>query len=373
LVVTFFCPNFAASETKKGKEVMKRFLGLACVLCLVAVPAFSQISPSQEEFKTTFKAFNQLDLGVTLGSTGVGVELASPIGEYLQLRAGFSVMPRIHYPLHFHVQVGDDPEASSSKFNSLASKLENYTGFKADDEVEVTGVPTYYNFNAMIDIYPFKRSKHWRLTAGFYLGPEKVAKAYNVTEAMPSLLAVGIYNRIYEKVFNYEPIYKNIGLPPEYEEKILNYGRMGIHVGDFIDRYVMVNSVDEEGYWIYDDDNNPIMEYKLDANGNKIPQPYMMEPGEDGMVKASIFVNRFKPYVGFGYDGQLSKQYDRMKIGFDCGVMFWGGVPQIITHDGTDLARDVDNIKGKVGTYVDVIKKFKVFPVLNLRLAYTLF
>jgi hypothetical protein len=294
--------------------------------------------------------------------------------------------------MHFHVQVGDDPATSESKFNSLAAKLEEFTGYQAKNEVEVTGVPTYYNFNMLVDFYPFKRSKHWRLTAGFYLGPKKYAKAYNVTEAMTSLLAVNIYNSIYDKVENLEPIYGGMHLPPEMEEKILSYGRMGIHIGDFVDRYAKEHAMEENGeFWLYDDDGNPVFQDKVDALGNKVHQPFMVVPDDDGMVKASMFVNRFKPYVGIGYDGRLDKKNDRLKIGFDCGVMFWGGTPQVITKAkmrdidpycakeekdvlvDVDLTRDVENIRGKVGTYVDVAKHFKVFPVLNLRLAYTLF
>jgi hypothetical protein len=53
--------------------------------------------------------------------------------------------------------------------------------------------------------------------------------------------------------------------------------------------------------------------------------------------------------------------------------MFWGGTPRIYTHDGTDLSRDVENIGGKVGTYVDIVKAFKVFPVMNVRFTRTIF
>ena len=53
--------------------------------------------------------------------------------------------------------------------------------------------------------------------------------------------------------------------------------------------------------------------------------------------------------------------------------MFWGGTPKVVTHDGTDLVNDVDNVRGKVGDYVEIIKKFKVFPVLNLRITRRLF
>ena len=101
--------------------------------------------------------------------------------------------------------------------------------------------------------------------------------------------------------------------------------------------------------------------------------PYIVEPDENSMVKAEVRVNTFKPYVGFGYGGRLVKGDDRYKISFDCGAMFWGGTPSILTHDGTDLAKDVRNVRGKVGDYVKLVKNVKVFPVLNVRITRTLF
>ena len=70
---------------------------------------------------------------------------------------------------------------------------------------------------------------------------------------------------------------------------------------------------------------------------------------------------------------RLIKGNDKLKVSFDCGLMFWGGTPSIVTHDGTDLANDVENIKGKVGDYVDLIKGVKAFPVLNVRFTHTIF
>ena len=98
-----------------------------------------------------------------------------------------------------------------------------------------------------------------------------------------------------------------------------------------------------------------------------------MDPDENCMVKVDMKVNTFKPYLGIGYDGRMLKNEDRLKIGFDAGIMLWGGTPHLITHDGTDLIHDVEHIPGKVGNYVGIIKQFKVFPLLNLRLAYNIF
>ena len=98
-----------------------------------------------------------------------------------------------------------------------------------------------------------------------------------------------------------------------------------------------------------------------------------MEPDKDGTVRARVKANPFKPYLGIGYGGRLLKNSDRYHISADLGILFWGGTPSIIMHDGTNLARDVVDIGGKVGDYVDFISGLHVYPVLNLRITKTIF
>ena len=303
--------------------------------------------------------FQRLDLSVNIGTTGVGLELSSPIGKSFQLRGGFSVMPKFHHNMTFGVQVGETND--SYKFNRLSDMMQQFTGYKVNNSVDMIGEPTWSNAHILLDIFPFKK-KHWHLTAGLFYGPSKVAKAYNSTEDMPSLMGVTLYNQMYEKAIVYEPIIDvNLGTvnyrldDPDILDglytRFLYYGRMGVHIGDYT-------------HDIYD------------AAGNLVHEkgkPYMVEPDADCMIKVNVKTNSLRPYVGFGYEGRLIKGSDSYKVSFDCGAMFWGGKPRIYTHDGTDLSRDVENIGGKVGTYVDVMKAFKVFPVLNLRFTTKLF
>ncbi len=319
--------------------------------------------------------FNHLDASVTLGTTGIGIDLATPITNWAQLRVGYAFMPRFHYPMTFEVQVGDTKEDKydangnrrQTKFDKMAALLEDLTGYKASDEVDMIGRPTYHNLKFMVDVFPFKRDKRWHVSAGFFWGPSKIANAYNVTEAMPSLFAVGMYNRLYDRtmasyeswqkakrgeipIWEVEPIITigGIGLLDGEDmveslyKKMVSNGRMGIHLGD-----------------------------RVDAEGNV--SRYMMEPGSDNMVKAEVRVNSFKPYLGVGYGGRLIKDNDRFHVAVDLGALFWGGTPSIVTHDGTDLAKEVTNIGGKVGDYTKLIKAFKAFPVLDVRLVYTIF
>ena len=179
-------------------------------------------------------------------------------------------------------------------------------------------------------------------------------------------MAVNIYNKLYEKAESGEPVYKGIFLGSDW----LEYGRLGVRVGEYVDRYLTKNVVEYDEYGDYIGTHE---EFILDENGNKIHEPYRMEPDKDCTVSAKVEVNSFKPYLGFGYGGRLLKNDDRYNISFDAGLMFWGGTPDIITHDGTNLSKDVINIGGKVGDYVDLIKGVKAFPVLNLRITRRLF
>ena len=154
---------------------------------------------------------------------------------------------------------------------------------------------------------------------------------------MPSLFAVKMYNSMYDKAANDEPILE-MGDFALWGDQLLEYGRMGIGMGK-----------------------------KADGT------TYRMEPNEKSMVSAKMKVNSFRPYLGFGYGSSMMNNNNKYSISFDCGVLFWGGTPSVLTHDGTNLSKDVKNIPGKVGDYVDMAKQFKVFPVIEVRISRRLF
>ena len=326
--------------------------------------------------------FQHLDLSVSAGTTGIGIDLASPIGEYFQLRAGFDYMPRFTAKMKFDVMIGDQParqyDANGNRietsFDRMQVMLHDFTGVTADDHVDMIGKPTMNNVKLLLDFFPFKNNKHWHVTAGFYWGPSKFAEAVNSTESMNSLIALSIYNNLYDKSYihingdengNHPPQYilqvpdpddpdgkmTPVSLDPQIEQRILAFGRMGFHLGDYARD-------------IYDSNGN-----LLHAKGD----PYIMEGDDNNMVKVTAKSNSFKPYLGIGYRGRLVKNRDDWKISVDAGVMFWGGKPDLYLHDGINLTEDITNIKGQVGDYVDLFKKFTVFPNLSVRFTKTLF
>lgn len=297
----------------------------------------------------TFDFNPDFSLGFNAGTTGTGITLGSRLNRYVAVRTGFDFMPHFEFPMHFSIQVGDDGDPGydsegRSRFDRMAGYLEEMTGFKIDQQVDMIGEPHFHNFKLLVDVFPFQNG-HWYFTAGFYAGPSVIGRAYNRTEDMTTLLSVAMYNNIYDKVYDIENndeceldgVFLGLELPPAVNEKILNSGRMGMHVGDFPDG-----------------------------------TPYMMEPDQDNMVKASMKVNSFRPYLGAGYNGLIDKKNERLKIAADWGIMFWGGSPKVYTHDGTEIVDGLQIVIGQVGRYTDIARKFKVFPVLNLSVSYRL-
>ena len=311
---------------------MKKTILSIAVLCSMFFTANAQ--------KTS--AFEHLDLGVLAGTTGVGLDLAVPLNDNVRVRAGFSFVPEFDKKMNFGIEGRKRDENGNwvaTKFDVMADRFSDFTSLEINDNVDMLGNPDFYNGSLLVDFFPAKKNG-FRITAGFYYGKSKIANACNTIEDMPSLLGVTMYNNFYEKIENGEPIIgDDIYLTPELEDKFLQNGRLGIHIGDRVDT----------------------------------GEPYMMEPDENSTVKANIFVNSFRPYLGMGYGSKLTEKNDGMKIELDAGLMFWGGTPEIITHDGTDLAKDVENIGGKVGRYVRYVKALKVYPVINLKVSFRLF
>ncbi|MBR2096740.1 MAG: hypothetical protein IJ907_02475 [Prevotella sp.] len=335
--------------------------------------------------------FQHLDVSVIVGTAGIGIDLATPVTEWAQLRLGYEFMPRFTKRMSFEMTINGQPARSydedgnrqETRFDKLKEFMYSFTGYDIEDHVDMIGKPTLNNFKFLVDVFPFKNNKHWHFTAGFYWGSSKFAEAVNSTEAMVSLVSAGIYNKMYTSAKNGDPLITfdpnqfpslsgvGIEMPEEVRKKFLDYGDMGFSVG-----YFSHDITDADG-------NVLISKTMVDTKGKTVRRPYIVEPDEDGMVRATASSNSFKPYLGFGYGGNLLKKRNDWKISFDCGAMFWGGTPNLVIYhglklpDGTyrdvSLTEDVVNIGGQVGSYVKVFKALKVYPVLSLRVTKRIF
>ena len=288
--------------------------------------------------------FNTIEVAANIGTTGLGLEVASPMTEWTKLRVGFDWMPQFTVPMTFGLESYVDGQINN-KFDKIKDLMYDMSGMIIDKEIKMDSKPTMTTFRMLVDVYPFKNNKHWHFTAGFFAGGSAVGKSLNKMQEMPSLLALNMYDRMYKGITSEdfisnitdEPIFGEIYLDPEVaellQERMLALGQLGVHVGDYKDG-----------------------------------KPYMMMPDKDGTVSAKAKVNKFRPYLGFGYGGSLSKD-GKWQASFDAGVQFWGGAPKVTTHDGTEL-NDLINLRGKVGTYMDLMKSVPVYPTIDFRISY---
>ncbi len=360
--ILYFCTllriaNPVHIQTEHIKTLMKhqfKIIAMLCVLLPLAAMAQKEKLPMKQETRFS-RAFERLDLTLSGGSTGIGFELGAPVHKNVNLRAGFTIMPKVKPVMTFDVE-GRNAAGEITSFTRMAEKFKEIFDLEVDEQIDMQGESNFYNFNILVDYFPFK-NKNWHITAGVYMGPNEIAHAYNKTEEMISLLSVSIYNNLYEKAMNFEPLFGDIRPTFEQMDMFEKTGRMGIYVGDF--KKPLLNEA-----------GDPI----LDENGKPVTNPYMMEPNENSMVKVRMKTKTWlRPYIGFGYSGKAMKNNDRLHLGFDCGLMYWGGVPNVLTHDGVNLTHDLKNIRGQVNDYVRIAKKFPIYPVLNLNISYRLF
>ena len=75
----------------KKLELFKSTAMAGLAVFLFAMPVQAQ------EKVTEFGIFDHLSLGVTLGTTGVGLDLAAPVTDFLQVRAGYNYLSGFTY------------------------------------------------------------------------------------------------------------------------------------------------------------------------------------------------------------------------------------------------------------------------------------
>lgn len=379
----------------------------------LAIATLSPLSSQAQDFWNTDwrlqtdDSFRHLDVSVTAGTTGIGIDLSTPVNDFMRIRMGGTFMPHFEKEMNFGVEVGNDPAKSDQRFNKLAQTLKDLTGYTVEKSIDMVGSPEMNNFKLLVDVFPF-RNKKFHVTAGFYLGGSIVAKAVNSQAAMNSLVATSMYNYMYKNAVGDHGIasvtidkqnYPILG-EPQVEAKFDDWGMISIPLGE-IDGEIVAT---EDIYWDHDHldwsdwqqgsyfINDPLHKkgdiryHKGDviyADGDT----YRMIPDEDNMVRANAKANAFKPYLGFGYSTPISSD-KRTTLTIDAGMLFWGGAPKLTTRtpipggmkaDGTpyyvevDMCRDLRNVRGKAGDYVDLIKGFPIYPIFNISISQRIF
>lgn len=129
--------------------------------CVISMVALSAISANAQNGSPETGVLSHLSVGLTAGTSGIGVDLSTPITSYLQIRAGFDYLPEISH------------------------KESVYYFVKG--ERKTTEVKGYLNLNSarlLLDVFPFRNSA-FHLSTGIYVGSDEVIRAEN-TKAVTS-------------------------------------------------------------------------------------------------------------------------------------------------------------------------------------------
>ena len=290
--------------------------------------------------------FNHLAIGIGIGTEGASLDLALPIGNYVQLRAGMSYLPSIKLTKHF--DASKTGSTGTSNFDSITSILHDITGLQFDEQIDMKANTQLWNGKILVDVFPF-RKKNWFFSVGLYVGPKQVMHIENAAEDMGTLIALSTFNNIYNKVEdavandNPAQIFGDISLTPQMMDQIMSIGRLGIAVGT----------------------------YKQTTESHQAGDIYNMVPDENGMIKMDVRSNIVRPYVGFGYRTAISRD-KRSFFSVDAGILCWGTL-KMITHDGTNLIKEVDVTNPMLKQYTDVVNHMKVYPAINIRFTRQIF
>lgn len=388
-------------------------LGILVLLLSAAAAIQAQDKKSLFTCMAQKNILSHMDIGVNVGTVGVGIDVAVPVTNYVRIRAGYNYMPRftIHSDFPIETRQGSISSAiqklkgidlkqmlidqgidiEQPKFKEIREDFDKFGNITPKDYVTMDLKPNLSQFNFLVDIMPFK-NKHWSFTAGFFYGSERLGEALNQSQETQLLEAVTTYNKYYVRVCSQDGILGDGNGFPKFDNEFIDRGVAGFKLGKFKDGDLAI-----------------------------------MIPGEDGMVQAEMKVNKMRPYVGLGYNTNLSHN-KRWKLNVDAGVLIRCGKPSIYVnnvykidkqwddstwgkeqeeaykawvanqHDNycydiirpnedeadfvvdeplktIDMINDLDlnSIPGKVGDMTRLISKFKVYPNLSVTVSYRLF
>lgn len=372
---------------------------------ILAFLAAANIAAAQESIETTTIVndahytrngiLNHLDAAFTVGTTGFGFDLAVPVTDWVRLRAGGAFQLARHYSAAMDAEIaqGQTEEVQAERFSKLSSLMTSFMGMAPTRTIELEGDMQMSQVKVLVDIYPFKNNRHWRATVGFFYGGNTLIDGSNTGESVNTTAAISSYNKMYDEAKNGTfPDMSTIGiqLDDAAEQMIINkmrswgeytdadgnqaYAEYGISMPVGTYAHDMVAAQD-----IYDKSGN-LVHRKGDVI-RRTGETVRALPDDHDMIRCNVHVNRFKPYLGIGYETAVSKDR-RSTIGIDAGVLFWGGSPTVDMQlpvgrdaDGNevlqtiDLVRDADNVPGKLGDYVKTAKNYTVYPEISVRFA----
>lgn len=305
--------------------------------------------------------FKHLDVGVTVGTDGFGIDLTTQLTPWAQLRAGYTISPVFNLKADLDVWKPIGQKQDNSMQNLLASVI----GMAPDDKIYLESEFDMQSVKLLFDIFPVKKNRKFHVTFGAYYGPNHLGSFVNESRSFNTLAYIRAYNMVYGDAMhghfiNLSPL--GVTLPAEFTEAL--------------NKTLLPDIVKAEDITI------PVGTYSHDIVAEDGTVRYhqgdlvMLRPNNKDVIKVDVHVNKLKPYIGAGYTFALS-QDGKSSIDVDAGIMFWGRpkvtttVVQNYTREDKitylDLNEDVEHVPGKLGNYARKFHSLPVFPEISLR------
>ena len=146
---------------------MKKQL-IACFALLMGITTAS----AQEYYERG--VFNHVGLNVSASTEGIGVGVAAPITDYLELSAGVNFMPGVKIKGDVNVDYNISPD------------IPVYVPSK--DKVKITGNLKRTTMDVKLNIYPFGGNSTFFVAGGFSVGGEKLGKLNGHSDAIQGII-----------------------------------------------------------------------------------------------------------------------------------------------------------------------------------------
>lgn len=292
---------------------MKRILTIAASLCIIC-------SASAQE------AFKSLGLGLEVGTTGAGVELALPVvSDHLVLKAGFNA-PTISYSHPGSL----DPSQVNDNISSVNAELASYG---VPERINTTFSPIEYKISSMLNLstaklmlewYPFKKAS-FHITVGAYYG---LSSSFISARAESSEAFCSQYKQLGAEIEAINAKYQGLsGYSPVSLEEL----RFGVDDRDFA----------------------------------------ILEDKARMLVSMDLAVAKIRPYFGIGFGRSIPKSH--FSVMFDLGAWYHGAPvfssPNQLQNSASEPIQDIET-----GYDIwEILPKAAFYPQLSLRLSYKIF
>lgn len=315
---------------------MKHFISFSIVLLLSSFTTVNAESLFRKVQSHGY--FSHIEGAFTAGTTGLGFDLGFPLQEWGRLRIGGVWRPRGHYSDEYAVHINNE-----AQWGQFAALMSTFVGVKPDKYVEMEGKSSMNNFKLLVDIFPIKTHRNFRVTVGFFVGNSTIVEAMNTSISSNTVAAVKTYNTLRQKAINNEDIDLSalgldLSLPTNQKlkkilyQKLIDMGEVTIPLGE-----------------------------RTDADCNKTVVNATIN--DKDVIEVTAKVNSFKPYIGAGYELPITKD-KRTKIGIDAGILIWGGKPKVQVFEG------LSNVAGhNTEGYLKSADRYPVFPEASIRIS----